>query len=70
MNTFFAWMADLGIQLDDHQPDARQRAHLAAIREARREADRGSSRLSRLARWLGSASTRPAAQPATCSCPA
>ena len=70
MNTIFAWMADLGIQLDDHQPDARQLAYMATIREARREANRGSSRFDRLARWLGSASIRPAASPSTCSCPA
>ena len=70
MNTIFAWMADLGIQLDDHRPDARQLAHLAAIRDARREADRGASWFRRLARRLDAVSTRRTANPATCACPA
>ena len=47
MTVFLAWLSDLGVRLDDHEPDARQLAHIAAVRDARRQADRGSSRIIR-----------------------
>jgi hypothetical protein len=73
MNTVFIWLADLGIQLDDHQPDDRQLAYRVALREARREARLEarptSSPLARLAARLGF-THKPAVSPAPCACPA
>jgi hypothetical protein len=70
MDAIFAWMADLGIRLDDHEPDARQLAHMEALREAKREANRGTTRISRLARRIGLEPVRTTTEPAPCACAA
>ena len=70
MNTLFAWMADLGVRFDDHEPDARQLAHLAAVREAKRQTARASSPISGLARWLGFEPVRATTNPMTNCCAA
>ena len=73
MNTVFVWLADLGIQLDDHQPDDRQLAYRAALREARREARLAArstgSPLARLVARFGLTHER-VVSPAPCACPA
>ncbi len=70
MTTVFAWMADLGIRLDDHEPDARQLAHMAAIRDAKRQTGGASSPFGRLARLLGFEPARVATNPMTSCCAA
>ena len=70
MDAIFAWMSDLGIRLDDHEPDVRQVAHLAALREAKRQAGPGPSRFSRLTQSLGLLTTRPTTEPVACACAA
>lgn len=66
----FAWLLSRGIRLDDRVPSDRQLAQLAAVREARREANRGLSPFARLARRLGLEPARATPNAATCSCPA
>lgn len=70
MNNVLAWMAALGIQLDDHQPDARQLAHIAATRGASDQNRNASSPLTRLARRLGFEPARTTTEPASCACAA
>ncbi len=70
MNAIFARMSDLGIRLDDHEPDARQLAHMAAVRDAKREADGTSSPLTRLVRRLGFEPNRATTDPLTSCCAA
>lgn len=70
MTTVFAWMADLGIRLDDHEPDARQLAHMAAVREAKRQTGGASSPFGRLARRLGLEPIRATTDPMTSCCAA
>jgi hypothetical protein len=70
MNTVFAWMANLGFLLDDHAPDARHLAHIAAVRDAKRQTVRASSPISRLAGWLGFKPVRAATDPMTICCAA
>jgi hypothetical protein len=65
-----AWLLARGIHLDDHVPDERQLLHLALLRDAKREANRGSSRFTRLARRIGLEPVRATPIPATCACPA
>lgn len=52
MESTIAWMIAGGARLDDREPDARQLAHLVALREAKRAANRGSSRVARLVERL------------------
>jgi len=70
MNAIFARMSDLGIRLDDHEPDARQLAHMAAVRDAKRQAGRASSPLTRLVRRLGFVPNRATSDPLTSCCAA
>jgi hypothetical protein len=71
MNNVLAWMAALGIQLDDHQPDARQLEHIAATRAAKAQNRSASSRLTRVARAVGLMPVaQTAAEPTTCACAA
>ena len=71
MNTVFAWMAMLGVQLDDHQPDARQLAHIAAVRAARKQNRDTAPFVTRLARAVGLVpAPAVAAGPMTSCCPA
>lgn len=70
MTVILAWLSDLGVRLDDHQPDARQLAHIAAVREARRQAGHGPSRLIRAIRRLDVRPNRAATAPAACACAA
>lgn len=70
MNNVLAWMAALGIQLDDHQPDARLLAHIEATRAAREQNRNRSSPLTRLARRIGLEPIRTTIEPATCACAA
>jgi uncharacterized protein involved in cysteine biosynthesis len=70
MTTVFAWLADLGIQLDDYPTDDRQLAYRAALREARRAARTTSSPFARLATRFGLAPTRPTVKLAPCACAA
>ena len=67
MNNVLAWMAAIGIQLDDHQPDARQLAHIAATRDARAQIRNASSPLAGL---IGVAPVHATIPPATCACSA
>jgi hypothetical protein len=70
MNAIFTWMSDLGIRLDDREPDARQLAHMAAVRDAKRQAGRTSSLLARLVRRLGFEPNRATTDPLTSCCAA
>jgi hypothetical protein len=66
----FAWVLSHGIRLDDRVPDERQLMHLAILRDARREADRGRSRFTRLASRLGLEPIRTTPEPVACGCAA
>jgi hypothetical protein len=71
MDNVLAWMAALGIQLDDHQPDARQLEHIAAARAAKAQNRSASSlftRVGRAVRLIPVTQIRPA--PTTCACAA
>ena len=70
MNAIFAWMSALGIRLDDHEPDARQLVHMATVRDAKRQADRTSSPLTRLVRRLGFEPSRATTDPLISCCAA
>lgn len=52
MEHTIAWMIAGGARLDVREPDARQLAHLVALREAKRTANRGSSPVARLVERL------------------
>ena len=68
MDVIFAWMSDLGIRLDDHVPDERELIHMAMLRDARRDANRGRSRFTRLTSRLGYEPIRTAPKPVACAC--
>jgi hypothetical protein len=70
MTVLLAWLSDLGVRLDDHEPDARQLAHIAAVREARRQAARESSWLTRAIQRLDVRTNRAATAPVACACAA
>lgn len=70
MDSTIAWMIAGGARLDDREPDARQLAHLAALREAHRQANRASSPFSWLAERLGFAPIRTTTDPMTLCCAA
>ena len=53
MSNVLAWLAAMGVQLDDHQPDARQLAHIEAMRQANAQNRAASSTLTRLATAVG-----------------
>jgi hypothetical protein len=66
----FSWLLSRGIRLDDRVPDERELIHLAMLRDARREANRGGSRFARLASRLGFEPARTAPEPVACACAA
>jgi hypothetical protein len=66
----FAWLLAHGIRFEDHRPDERQLVQLALLRDERRQANRGFSRFTRLAKRIGLRPVGATAVPATCPCAA
>ena len=69
MEPTIAWMIAGGARMDDREPDPDHLAHLAALRDAARQARAATSAFARIAGALGFQPTR-AVDPMTTCCAA